>query len=750
FCPLPSAFPRTLTSVKYPGWFSQAIVRVAIAFIVMRKIPETLLLFFLRRYPPPARLSWFNFLGRYVWLKDLLDEVYPQLFPQRQEVIEEESAEILTPIVDARVLGILEDSEIQGKQGCYRARHYVGARGNGHLFMGLELISKRPVTIKEYLLPASDFTKTEAYQRQSSFQRLGGLQLADGRLQDFRVSQPTEAIADTASHERCFLVTDVREQSPTLRRHLETQPIFSLRQVQDILSQILQTLDFLHHQKFNLPSGAIQNGLIHGNLSLDSLLWVEHQGQPFVYLCDLWLWEQWFDSTVQERRSVQATPEARQQDLRAVGEIGTVLLERTPNPPPNPVRVDLERLLDSLKTAKFSTAEAARRALLKLASRTPPGISGLAETTPQEAPRNAALPLILLSLVGLAMGSFLILARWRPTQARSPLQVPKISTCCLSEISAIPDGRYIYTAVKGGTWSFVLAQKDLLQRGRSIAGTLATAQPTLQLQYVPALSLQETIALVQSGAADFAILPLVGELPRDVMAQEIAYDGLAVVVSFSYAERQQGLPSALKGRLTLDQIRQLYEESVDRWQAIGGPDLQVQRYLSDNPEVRAVLEQRVLTSKTIDRLPEVKRFPALDLLRQVIRDFEINEIGSIGITTLSELWGQCSVYPLAVAPKGQEPIQPMILANGKGIDPETNLCTRKGAYGPNPQLFQTAQYPLSYPIAVVYPRDNRRSKIGKKFVEMMRTVEGQQLLKAAGLIPLSQDLLERTRAPEAK
>jgi hypothetical protein len=40
---------------------------------------------------------------------------------------------------------------------------------------------------------------------------------------------------------------------------------------------------------------------------------------------------------------------------------------------------------------------------------------------------------------------------------------------------------------------------------------------------------------------------------------------------------------------------------------------------------------------------------------------------------------------------------------------------------------------------VIYPRDNRRSAIAKKFVEMMRTLEGQRLLQAAGLVPLTPD-----------
>jgi serine/threonine protein kinase len=234
------------------------------------------------------------------------------------------------------------------------------------LFSAIELTSKRPVIIKEFLLPTANFTKINAHQRQNGFQRLAGIQLADGRQQDFRVIQPFEAIADTASYERCFLVSDLRDGAPTLRQHLQQQGALPLPIVQNVLSQILQTLDFLHNQKFSFPSGAVQNGLVHGNLSLDSVLWTEQQSQPFVYLCDLRLWEQWFDPAVKDLQPTQVTPETRQQDLRAVGEIGMTLLQGLEAEQSIPIEPNLRQILDSLRTAKFDQAETARRALLKL------------------------------------------------------------------------------------------------------------------------------------------------------------------------------------------------------------------------------------------------------------------------------------------------------------------------------------------------------------------------------------------------
>ncbi|MDX2228182.1 MAG: hypothetical protein NW220_01000 [Leptolyngbyaceae cyanobacterium bins.349] len=721
----------------------------------MQKVVEVLLGAFLRRYPLPTRVSLFGFLSRYAWLKDILEELRPELFPaQRDRVttLPEAPATLLPP---ERILGLLERSDIRGQRGYYTATAYFGARGNGHLFSGMEVTSKQPVTIKEFLLPETQFTKAEALHRQSSFQRLAGLQLADGRLQDFRVIQPLEAIADSETQELCFLVTPALDLAPTLRQQLASQGAFAATQTREVLSQLLQTLDFLHRQKFNLPSGAIQQGLIHGNLSLDSILWTEQAAQPFVYLADLLLWEQYFDPTLAQPRTTEATPTAIQQDLRRVGEIGLTLLQGVdtatavePTVAPRadaPLALDpaLRLILDSLRTGQYDSAETARRDLLQLAARSPAVLTPIATTPTPEPPAQKWSPLLLLSLLGLLVGAFVLLPRWRSPDSQS-IAAPQVTTCCLAEVSAIPTGNFRYTSVQGGTWWTVLQQRNLLQRGVGLQEQLALSQPQLNLVYVPATTAGEALAQMRSGNADFAVMPLITPLPSDVMAQDIAYDGLATVVSFSYAKRKQGLPATLNGQLSLTQVQQLYASQVNDWKTIGGPNLRVQRYMASNPDVIAIFEQKVLNGNPIQTLPDVKVLPGIDLLRQVIRDFEQNDIGSIGIMALSEVWGQCSVYPLALRHSSQVAIQPLVLSNGSEITPETDLCDRKGAYAPDPDRFHNGSYLMSYPIVVVYPRDNRRSAMGKKFVELMRTAEGQQLLKAAGLVPLSRDGSQRS------
>jgi hypothetical protein len=725
----------------------------------MKKIAEVLLRRLLWRYPLPTRINLFSYFGQYAWLKDVLEELRPELFPQLDspEVVVAEPA---SPLADASVLGILERSEISGRFGYYQAKSYLGQRGNGHLFSAIETTSKHPVVIKEFLLPTAHFTKTEALQRQSGFHQLSGIQLADGRLQEFRVIQPLEAIADTGPQKRCYLVTHDRDRAPTLRQHLKHSGALPQSLVQEILSQLLQSLDFLHKQKFRLPSGAMPNGLIHGNLSLDSVLWTEQQSHPFVYLCDLLLWEQWFDASKKpwetpqkasekQRQSTEAIAENVKRDLKAVSDIGITLLQGLEvdlSELNHPIEPPLRQFLDSLQMGKYSSAEAARRDLLQLMARSPATLAPLDGSAAQAPPVSRRLsPLLALSLLGLVVGLFMLLPRLRSTESRAT-PVMQVSTCCLKEVSAIPAGEYRYTSVKAGTWWTVVHQPHLLKPNQSLPQALQIAQPNLRLGYKPTAPLEQVLSQVQSGEMDFAVLPLVGDLPSDLVAQEIAYDGLAAVVSFSYSKREEGLPSALNGRLNLSQVQQLYEGKVKDWKRFAGLDLPVQLYVSENPEAIAIFEQRVLQSSPLPTLSSVTKQPSIKLMHEVIRDFEAsakNKIGGIGVIPLSEIWGQCSIYPLALSQTGQSAVQPLAFNNGQNISPETDLCNLKGAYQPVSKRFQSGQYPLSYAIGVVYPRDNRRSTIAKKFIELMRTVEGQRLLQAAGLVPLSQNLAQQ-------
>jgi hypothetical protein len=251
---------------------------------------------------------------------------------------------------------------------------------------------------------------------------------------------------------------------------------------------------------------------------------------------------------------------------------------------------------------------------------------------------------------------------------------------------------------------------------------------------------------------------------------------LAVVVNFSYANRQNSLPIALDGQIDLDRLRRLYTDAtLQDWQPLtrgllpwmARSQLLLKRYLPENPDVLAMFETRVLKvpldQVVVDNPQDVAEAdrrsptPVLPMFRQIIRDFETEDrrdpqgqlqrrkTGAIAISSISQIRGQCSVYPLAIAQARQAPVQPLLLREGRAIGLADDLCDRKGSFSPDVKAFQSGRYPLAYRIAVVYPADNRRSAQGRKFAELMVTREGQRLLTDAGLVPLEEPV-----APVAK
>ncbi|MGD1953201.1 MAG: hypothetical protein ACFB14_26680 [Leptolyngbyaceae cyanobacterium] len=290
---------------------------------------------YLRKLPYQTRLVRYGTLVNVKWLRSVLEEIKPEVLPEalsadaEQEPIPEL---IQTPVSHYHQYRCLQNNPLScqepaakepircqhcyfpatlpeggqlfGKQGQYQIGQSLGQRGIGRLYKGIRLSSEESVVIQEYLLPEKYFSAEEQRQYQESFTTLAGLSLADGRVQDARIILPLEAIADS-SGERCYLVTSSVDSSPTLNRYCASHGPFDSNAVLSILNQVLQTLIFLHQRKFTLPAGQVQEGIIHGNLSLDSLLWVanpkEKDTEGFVYLTDFALWERLFDPVLVDR-----------------------------------------------------------------------------------------------------------------------------------------------------------------------------------------------------------------------------------------------------------------------------------------------------------------------------------------------------------------------------------------------------------------------------------------------------------------
>lgn len=677
-----------------------------------------------------------------------------------------------------------EKGQLIGKQGNYQIGKPLGRRGIGRLYAGVQLGSEKPVTIQEYLLPGRYFSHEEQRQYQEIFTSLAGLSLADGRVQDMRMVLPLEAIADT-SGERCYSITPAVDRSPTLNQYCAVHGALSGQTVVAMLNQLLQTLTCLHQQKFTLPSGQVTTGLVHGGISLDTLLWVDNTegASPpgFVYLTDFSLWEKLFDPALVNRGD--ASP---QQDLSAVGEVAFFLLngatvDKTGQPLnpqldnnwPEQTYAPLKQLILRLLGIEpaFLNAQTARKALLKLP--TVPLVSqwehrAEALVVAKKPWHKRYLPVLVTTAVLLTLGSggWLLWRALRPTYAKALLP-----PCCLGDIAAVPAGNYTYAIPPHAYWQPLLKMTPPAPEsdGFTTSSTQGLPQtlfdriqgyhPELSLVPRSAPSIAEAIAQIQSGQADYAILPLTDEpLPANMAATIIAYDTLVPVVAFNYPNRVKGLPDALKGEISLEQLKDIYSGTVSHWNELASTDLPIKRYWHQDPTLQQIFDTRVLNTSTeqtstgqtparqqsnpeqlgssttgIQPGVQDEELPTITMLRGVLQDFENKSTGSIGIAPLSQVYGQCSVYPLAVK-VGRQAVSPLVFETGEAIRPKSDLCDRKGSYQPNAEGIRDREYPLSYPLAVIYPFDNTRSDIGKKLADLLLTQESQAYFKAAGLV----------------
>lgn len=703
-----------------------------------------------------------------------------------------------------------EKAEIRGSRGRYRIEGLFNYRGFGRLYKGIQVSNSQPMVIKEYLLPKRYFNQEEAEARKEVFKRVAGINLADSRKLNFRISQPWEAIID-ANEERCYLVTNNSlDHYPTLKEYLASNGPMNGEAVHEVLNQVLQTLDFLHTQKFSLPSSPVQYGLVHGNLSLDALL-IVNQELPtptqediididledpedseflwykyriasvddnfFIYLCDFALWEGLFNPlNLQSRNSKQS------KDLVDLGYVAFYLLaggkvNPTNGQSLNPIneghwpKIDPElkrfilRLLEL--DVPFVSASAARQELLSLLPlQTEISEESALEIEEQEEEiQNPRILFLLLGFLSLfLLGGLTWFFFFKPQSSLSADASDEVLLKQIKEVPNVPSGNFKYTSTKN-----LLPQSKYFRN--QFEQKLKSSKPKYKLNYINLKPSETAIEKVKSGEVDFAITSLTEKLPPEVDSKEIGYDGLVVFVSFNYSKRKNSLPQTLNGRITFEQLRKLYFGKINNWKQkpINASNIDVRLYVPDDNTAVQIFENKVLEAKGffekrqkilnkqnhsfLSSMTPSLRPPTINkiiskyggssfasLLQTVYREFEDEDdrLGAIAFGKLSQVFGQCSVYPLALANGNKKPIQPLIQDNGQPIKPTTDLCEDKGSYYPNTGVFKTGKYPLAYPIVIAYLKDNSLPPVGEKFADMLRTQEGQKLLKEIGLVTLYQ------------
>ncbi|NJM21982.1 MAG: hypothetical protein HC907_26315 [Richelia sp. SM1_7_0] len=85
-----------------------------------------------------------------------------------------------------------ENTEIRGRRGRYRVDNIVLNQEWERVrqYLGIHLLNNKPVCIKEYLLPESDFNQQETRERKDKFEELASVNFKSEEGKDFRLITP--------------------------------------------------------------------------------------------------------------------------------------------------------------------------------------------------------------------------------------------------------------------------------------------------------------------------------------------------------------------------------------------------------------------------------------------------------------------------------------------------------------------------------------------------------------------------------
>ncbi len=636
--------------------------------------------------------------------------------------------------------------ELRGTLGTYRISELLRPQGIGRLYRGTQIGNGQLVAVKEYLLPNRCFNATEADLRRTALLQITQDNLNNHKAWEFRLVNPLEVIADLSSDRIYIIFPGQIAAAPTLAQIVQEKGAFTATQVRVVLNQILQTLHFLHSQNL---------GMAHGNLGLDSLLMSPNN---YVYVCDQASWEQHF---IPGSTKMPKMPSSSQ-DLVDLGWVAFSLwtgqaipasdamldareAQHWPQEDP-PLKDFVHRLLGL--DAPFESAAEARQTLLKLPqAQNMTGFQVDDSLDPKDRPKSRKywlLSLLALPILGLLLWFLLLRSLFNAHAEKAEKIEPLVSSF---ENVNIQPGHRPYTGERFGTWSTVLGKQPVSDRQLRELLTQPRTDVAAFFNYRGYRPQQSPLdeVLRANEKANFAIVSLVTQLPPELVQETVAYDGLLVYVP---AYKSQNLPSALQGKISVAQLKQIFTGQIVNWRKLGSnfPDLPIKLYRPIEPEAIRLFEQKVLDDdpRLIAQFRKIESRSTFNTLRSIAtgdQQSQKTEAGTISFGLLAQTWDQCKVYPLALTQGNAPPVQPLQKETTDGslqpISPADNLCLVK-----KPLLdisaFATAKYPLSSPVVVAYPLNNNLPghKSGPLFARFLKTQDGQYLLQQAGIVPL--------------
>ena len=663
------------------------------------------------------------------------------------------------------------------------------------LYDGQNTKIKEPVWIYEYLLYESGFQ----HQTRNSFQEhrtRAFLTLIDQNLRlggdsDFRIVKPKDVMVDMKRQERCYLVTSLIPNSQSLAEYLKLSGAMSYKQVCHVLQQVLQSLQYLHTTyRVHWLQEQSERGLSHANLNLNTL-WIriaeesyDPQIRPFfIYLSRFALWEHLFWPTSHRRRfpHIPSSPHELgtiKKDLSDLGRIAYALLKgihvnesfQYLEVPTNEeewiqlhqgsrLRAFILRLTGRGREEAYRSADTALADLRDLIEKshappTKPLKSSIGAKSEQRS-ANKISRKILFSCIFLSATLIGVIAASIPIfssdQEASKLSFCKDSACTIEDISRkYPTPSVNYSIQPGASW--IGAVSPFFIDTLSKRSSWIFSKESWDLSKKSISNRRVLLNFIRDEKISFLLIQGTAANDKGLTQRTIARDGIVFFTVFSDFHRAGNIPRQLNGQISLEELGRIYSGENDN--LLGR---HVRLYFPKEESTVHLLRERLLSHKLLkynnlsefDKLWEKDKVDALrsrnanekdTVYNRMLKSFEEQSgVVELGFDRISNVFGQCSVYPLALEHDNE--VYPILMeAKNKPVTPGTDLCGDKRGYWINSDVFHSDEYPFSYGLSVVYPSYPKCSKVdrvctGKVFSDMLSTPEGQHLLTEVGLVP---------------
>lgn len=679
-----------------------------------------------------------------------------------------------------------KDRYLQSYRGRYRITELIKDDIRLREYEGFTYPQNKAVRIEEYFLSNIDETKLRELKNRAN------IKLKTSSGQDFRFITPLDTFTD---EQCCYVITQSNCNYITIRKSLSL-PDYSLitEHVAIIIKQVLQSLYFLHTQHIAFGNNKNISGLAHGNISIDSLLIDTKQKEIFVYLSNFALWK---DINNNEFKTINhySLDSFKQNDLRDLGYVALYILFGN-NVVENQINwndsLDIQnwfsritdiRLRDFIQKLigikePFSSANEAHDKISELFSKKiqyqPEEVSQKIQPN-SEIIQNKSSKFFLIVLVLLFSSLGFGLSWWwrhRSANKDEPINQNKANENYYInkvDFANITDNKkeIKYYIQDSGIWNYLLTKENLVGYKRTILQEISDRFNNQQKKnqfskYIidksKAVSITKDantiIEEINKDNIDFGLLT--GNFSEEelklkgLVKTEIAYDALVAVVPYSDARNELSFPDKLDYEITVEELRKLYTQDDDEFQnneILSGinKDRNIKIYFSDinkdennnssKSQIGSIFEEKIL-NKDFNEFKKLRQsilYRDIEILQNIRKDFETEKKLGIGISLLSRVYGQCSVYPLTIKDNSNNfYFQPLVQNDGEPIKDNIDLCNDKGSYKPNYKALNDKNNPLIFPLVVVYKQD---SEYAQKFVEIMQTQKGQELLKEAGFIP---------------